>query len=67
MKTRGVKVIAAILVFVLMFTYFNIVQKAVAIATNEVLENVALTNGENTVSNTQENELLGTIARIFGA
>ena len=65
MKTRGVKVIASILVFVLMFSYFSIMHKAVAVATNDILDN-SIIAGENEMGNVQENTFLGTLATILG-
>ena len=54
MKTKGLKVIASVIVFVLMFTYISIVQKAVAISTNElneVLQNEITTNSNSVSDN----------------
>ena len=65
MKTRGVKVIASILVFVLMFSYFSIMQKAVAVATNEILDNSIITGGNET-GNVQGNTIFSTLATILG-
>ena len=55
MKTKGVKVIASLIVLVLMFTYFSIVQEAVAIVTNEVLLNNEIANNVISQNNAVEN------------
>lgn len=56
MKTKGMKIIASVIVFVLMFTYISIMQKAVAVVTNEVnLNEIANeVNANNAVSDGNE-------------